>query len=78
VKDCFGTIYPDLEQVQLGKLVAGKVFRIRIASLGANHRERKLEIDLHAWQECQRCEDFRNCHDFSNSKLEMQRILREL
>jgi hypothetical protein len=33
---------------------------------------------LNAWQECQRCEDFRNCFDFSSAKLQMQIVLREL
>jgi hypothetical protein len=33
---------------------------------------------LNAWQECQRCEDFRNCFDFSSAKLQMQIVLRGL
>ena len=78
MKNCFGTIYPDLEQVQFGKLLAGKVFRICIDSQGAGHRDRKLEIDLDAWQDCRQCQDFQNCRDFSSAKLEMQRTLREL
>jgi len=77
MKNCFGTIYPDLEQLQFGKPAAGTVFQICIDSRGSNHRDRRLEIDLGAWQECQMCSDFRNCYDFSAAKLEMQRVLRE-
>jgi hypothetical protein len=78
MKSCFGTIYPDLEQLQFGKLLTGKVFQISIHSQGPGHRDRKLDIDLNAWQDCQQCDDFRNCYDFSMAKLEMQRTLREL
>ena len=48
VKSCFGTIYPDLEQFQFGKPMAGKVFQITVNTLGAGHRDRKLDIDLDA------------------------------
>ncbi len=78
MKSCFGTIYPDLEQFKLGKLLAGKVFQITVASQGPGHRDRQLQMDLTAWQDCQGCADFRNCYDFSNAKLEMQRVLAEL
>jgi len=77
MKSCFGTIYPDLEQLQFGNPLVGKVFQICIRSQGPGHRDRKLDIDLKAWQDCQQCEDFRNCFDFSTAKLEMQRVLRE-
>ncbi|MCU1219004.1 MAG: hypothetical protein JWN42_201 [Candidatus Angelobacter sp.] len=78
MKSCFGTIYPDLEQLQFQKPLAGKVFQICVRSQGPGHRDRKLDIDMKAWDSCQRCEDFRNCYDFSLAKLEMQRTLREL
>jgi len=78
MKSCFGTIYPDLNQMQFGKPLAGKVFQICVDSLGAGHKDRTLEIDLKAWQDCRECPDFENCRDFSGAKLEMQRVLREL
>jgi hypothetical protein len=75
MKTCFGTIYPGLEQFQFGKPMAGKVFQIIVNTLGPGHRDRKLDIDLDAWEDCRRCEDFQNCLDFSNAKLQMQRVL---
>ena len=75
MKTCFGTIYPDLEQFQFGKPMAGKVFQINVNTLGPGHRDRKLDIDLDAWEVCRRCEDFKNCRDFSNAKLQMQSVL---
>ena len=77
MKTCFGTIYPDLAQFHFGKPLAGKVFRIRVDTLGPGHRDPKLDIDLDAWQDCQRCEDFRNCYDFSSANLQMQRVIKE-
>ena len=78
MKTCFGTIYPDLEQFQFGKKMAGKVFQITVNTVGPGHRDRKLEIDEDAWQECRRCEDFQNCIDFSNAKRRMQCVLASL
>jgi hypothetical protein len=75
MKTCFGTIYPDLEQFQFGKPMAGKVFQITVNTLGPGHRDRKLDIDIDAWEVCRRCEDFQNCRDFSDAKLRMQRVL---
>jgi hypothetical protein len=75
MKDCFGTIYPDLEQFQFGKPMRGKVFQIAVSTLGPGQRDRNLTIDVQAWEACRQCEDFQNCFDFSNAKLQMQRVL---
>lgn len=34
MKDCFGEIFPDLEQLEFGRLVAGRVFKILVRSCG--------------------------------------------
>jgi hypothetical protein len=78
MKSCFGTIYPDLNEFQFGSPMSGKVFQICVETMGPGQRDRQLNIDLDAWQECQKCEDFRNCYDFSNAKLQMQRLLADL
>jgi hypothetical protein len=75
MKSCFGTIYPDLQQVDFGKRVNGKVFQIFIDTRGPGHRERKLDIDLAAWEDCRRCEDFQDCYQFSSARLEVQQAL---
>jgi hypothetical protein len=75
MKECFGTIYPDLEQLPFGATVEGKVFRIRVTTLGPGHRDRKLEVDRREWEVCQQCEEFRNCFDFSTAVLSMQQAL---
>jgi hypothetical protein len=75
MKTCFGTIYPDLEKFQFGTPMIGRVFQIIINTVGPGQRDRELNIDENAWQDCRRCEDFQNCLDFSNAKLQMQRVL---
>lgn len=75
MKLCFGTIYPDLERFSFGKPSTGKVFQIAVNTLGPGHRDREMHIDVKAWNDCRQCEDFQNCLDFSNAKLQMQRVL---
>ena len=77
MKSCFGAIYPDLEELRLGKPAASKVFMVLIDSCGANHRDRKMVANMEAWEECQHCEEFKSCFGFSTAKLELQRSLRE-
>jgi hypothetical protein len=78
MKTCFGEIYPDLEKFQFGRPLAGKVFQISVDTMGAGQRDRELTMDIDAWKECRKCEDFQSCYDFSSAKLQMQRLLREL
>jgi hypothetical protein len=78
MKTCFGTIYPDLEKFQFGKPMRGRVFQIIVNTVGPGHRDRELNIDVESWQNCRQCEDFQNCLDLSNAKLQMQRVLASL
>jgi hypothetical protein len=75
MKECFGTIYPDVSQIRFGKEMVGKVFRLKIDTVGPLHRDRKLEINIQAWEDCQQCELYRNCYDFSTGKLLMQQFM---
>jgi hypothetical protein len=75
MKTCFGTIYPDLEQFQFGKSIAGRVFQIRVDSVGPGQRDRKLDVDEEVWGECRQCGDFQNCFGFATARLHMQRVL---
>ena len=73
MKACFGTIYPDLARFQFNHELSGKVFRLRIDTLGTGHRDPHLDIEMKEWEDCQGCEVYRSCYDFSNAKLAMQR-----
>jgi hypothetical protein len=78
MKECFGTIYPDLTKFQFGKELVGKVFSLRIDTIGPFQRDRELNCDTEEWAQCQRCDDFKSCIDFSTGKLLMQRFLIEV
>lgn len=74
--ECFGNIYPDLTKVEYNKEIVGKVFRVRLNSHGLVHERPRLKADIKAWEECQRCELYRSCFDFSTAKLVMREALR--
>ena len=75
MKSCFGTIFPDLTQFHFGKELPGKVFHLRVSTLGPGHRDRNLEVAMKECEDCQQCEFFRSCYDFSSAKLAMQRVI---
>jgi sulfatase maturation enzyme AslB (radical SAM superfamily) len=75
MKECFGKIYPDLSRVEYNKVLAGKVFKVRINCTGLMPQSRQLECELKEWEECQSCEHYRSCYDLSNSKLFMQQAM---
>lgn len=76
--ECFGNIYPDLTRFEYNKEVVGKVFSVRINSHGLVHERPRLTADLRAWEDCQECELYKSCFDFSNAKLAMQHVLSRL
>ena len=75
MKECFGTMYPDLSNIRFGKELNGKVFRVLIDTRGPGHRERHLQADLKEWEACQQCELYRSCYDLSMANLAMQQAV---
>ncbi len=45
-KGCFGRICPDLSRIQFNETLAGKVFLVRINSLGMMRQAPQPECDL--------------------------------
>lgn len=78
LKACFGTIYPDFAEFRFNQQITGKVFQMKINTLGPGHRDRHMELDAKAWEECQSCEHYRSCFDLSNAKLSMQRAMAQI
>jgi sulfatase maturation enzyme AslB (radical SAM superfamily) len=75
MRECFGNIYPDLTRVEYNKQMSGKVFSVRINSHGPVPERPRLTADMTAWNECQKCEVYQSCFDFSNARLGMQHAL---
>lgn len=78
MKSCFGTMYPDFVQFRFGAELAGKIFRVKIDTLGPGHRDRRVEASLTQWQECRACEEFQSCYEFSNAKLAVQQAASQI
>jgi hypothetical protein len=68
-------MYPDLSRVEYNKVLAGKVFKVRINSAGLMVQSRRVECDLKEWEACQDCEQYRNCYDLSIGALLLQRAV---
>ena len=75
MKSCFGTMYPVSTKLQFNKEIKGKVFKMRINSVGPGHREPHLDSDMGEWEDCQECPEYRSCLDFSNAQLAMQAVI---
>lgn len=75
MKECFGGIYPDLSRIEVNKELAGKVFRVRFVSQGMMRQSPQLYADIVEWEECQRCESYRSCFDFSTGKLAIRQAV---
>jgi hypothetical protein len=75
MRDCFGSIYPDLTNIEYNKDMAGTVFSVHIGSFGLAHQAPRLKADMKAWEDCQQCELYQSCFDFSNAKLAMRQTL---
>jgi hypothetical protein len=48
---------------------------MRVDTRGPGHREPHLTVNMEEWEDCQRCELYKSCYDFSNAKLAMQRAI---
>jgi len=78
MRNCFGTMFPELTVVEYNRPLRGFVFTVQIDSTGLVHRPPRLTVDQAAWQECQSCEAYRSCYDFCNAKLSLGQVLRGL
>jgi hypothetical protein len=75
-KECFGNIFPDLEKMAVNKELNGKVFSVRLASMGIGINSREIHPDVEQWNACKNCEKFDSCYSFSQAKLSLYLALR--
>jgi hypothetical protein len=61
--------FRDPTKIQFFQPAAGKVFQVRVNTLGPGHRDTKLDVNLEEWQKCTECEEYRNCLDFCMASL---------
>lgn len=76
-KKCFGTIFPDLDQLQLNAPLKGKVFSVLARSSGIGIQNREIQADPQAWDACRQCPEYSSCYDFSMARISLDQALRQ-
>lgn len=74
-KDCYGTMFPDLDRVDLNKPSSGKAFDVLVKSHGIGVSSRQVTVRPEGWDECTACENYRDCYDLSMAKLALTTAL---
>jgi hypothetical protein len=68
-RECFGSIFPDIEKLTINRENRGKVFSVKLVSLGVGINSREIHPDIEQWKVCRQCEEFDSCYSFSQAKL---------
>jgi len=74
-KDCYGAMFPDMDQVNLNKPLAGKAFDVLVESQGIGVSPRQVTVRPESWDECTAFESYRDCYDLSMAKLALTTAL---
>ena len=74
-RECYGTLFPDLEHLRYNKPTDGKAFRVFVQRIGMGTQRRELELNQDQWEECTVCTDFQSCYQLSMAKLALHRAL---
>src|SRR5271157_2320824 len=51
-KECFGTMFPDLNRLRLNEEAKGKVFRVTLRQHGLGAVEQETHCDVAVWEKC--------------------------
>jgi hypothetical protein len=74
-KPCYGTMFPDLDRIELNKPLCGQAFEVTVQSHGIGVSARQIKVLPDGWEQCTQCEQYRNCYDLSMAKLALQNAL---
>lgn len=74
-KDCYGTMFPDLDRLDANKPLAGKAFNVLVESHGIVVSSRQVTVRPDGWDECTACENYRDCYDLSMARLALATAL---
>jgi hypothetical protein len=73
--DCYGNLFPDLDQLARNTPASGKAFRAIVRSFGIGVAERRVEVIEDEWKKCVACPRYRDCCDLSMAKLALREAL---
>lgn len=74
-KDCYGTMFPNLDRVDLNKPSSGKAFDVLVESHGIGVSSRQVTVRPEGWDKCTACDNYRDCYDLSMAKLALATAL---
>ena len=75
-QECYGKLFPSIENAASNVTHKGKVFNFRLERPGMMVSKRVTEVDAKQWEECTQCPDFNNCYLLSMAKLELEQAVR--
>ena len=74
-KDCFGKMYPDDLHLHNNEPNKGKVFTVLLDSVGGvinTRTDRRIEVDVDQWDDCQKCPEFESCYKLCLAKATLE------
>jgi len=78
VEDCFGTIFPDIRNIEYNKKYSGKVFSVTVRHQPIAVKSHEIDVDQGEWQKCFSCDCYQSCYDFSMAKLSFYTTIKSL
>ena len=71
-QECYGRMFPPVEEIAHNKAVTGQVFGYRMEYSGQVVQKRETTADRDAWQKCMECRELDGCYRLSAGKLLME------
>lgn len=75
-QECYGQLFPSIENGESNVTHKGKAFDFRLERLGMMVSRRVTEVDSKQWDECTQCPEFNTCYLLSVAKLELEQAVR--
>jgi hypothetical protein len=77
-KQCFGKMFPDDLHLRSNVPNEGKVFAVRIESVGGimpARSDRTIDMNIEEWDDCQQCPEFDSCYKLCVGKVTLESVV---
>jgi hypothetical protein len=71
---CYGGMFPSLNPRDGAASQEGRVFGIRIETLGIGSTGFDVLVDQAQWERCIGCPDYRTCYDLSSARFKLAQV----
>jgi len=65
---CYGTMFPDLSQLNVNRFTEGKAFSVFVEKVGCGVQRREMHVKREEWEKCEDCESLDGCYRLSEAK----------